>query len=46
MSIDRVEKLDRSPEQRVIYFKDAKPIRKPVKRRLYGPINSYYDQAP
>jgi hypothetical protein len=42
----RVEKIDRSSKHPIVYFKNAAVINKPVKRRLFFPLNSYYGIAP
>jgi hypothetical protein len=41
-----VKSVSGSPDSPIVHFKDTKAIRKPVKRRLFGPTNSYYDVAP
>jgi len=42
----RIAEITGSDSEPMIVFKDVKLIGAPVRRRLYGPTNSYYDAEP
>jgi hypothetical protein len=41
-----VDRISGTVEEPVIHFRDVAVVGKPVKRRLFGPTNSYFEAAP
>jgi len=41
-----VDRISGPPQQPIVHFRDAAVVGKAVKRRLFGPTNSYFAAAP